>query len=76
MRLLECRSDGGFSLTKDLSTNENLEYAIFSHTWGADTEEVTFKDLVDGTGVGKAGYDQSKPPLSRRPRMELAVLKT
>jgi hypothetical protein len=26
------------------------------HTWEA--EEVTFKDLVDGTGKGKASYDK------------------
>ena len=27
---------------------------ILSHMWGADTEEVTFKDLMDGTGKDKA----------------------
>ena len=43
-------------MTKDLSTNEDLEYAILSHTWGPDNEEVTFKDLVDGTGGCKDGY--------------------
>jgi hypothetical protein len=34
------------------------EYAILSHTWGADTEEVTFRDLTVGTGKSKAGYDK------------------
>jgi hypothetical protein len=34
------------------------EYAILSHTWGADTEEVTFGDLMDGTGKSKAGYEK------------------
>src|SRR5688572_2148281 len=58
MRLLECSSDGGFRVTQDLSTNENLEYAILSHTWGPDNEEVTFKDLADGTGEDKAGYEK------------------
>jgi hypothetical protein len=33
-------------------------YAILSHTWGADTEEVTFKDMMDGTGITKAGYSK------------------
>ena len=33
-------------------------YAILSHTWGADTEEVSFKDMMDGTGTSKPGYDK------------------
>jgi hypothetical protein len=31
-------------------------YAILSHTWGADTEEVTFADLNTGDGKDKSGY--------------------
>ena len=31
-------------------------YAILSHTWGADGEEVTFKELIEDTGKNKAGY--------------------
>ncbi|KAF2193440.1 TPR-like protein [Zopfia rhizophila CBS 207.26] len=31
-------------------------YAILSHTWGADHDEVTFKDIVENTGQSKAGY--------------------
>jgi hypothetical protein len=31
-------------------------YAILSYTWGLDSEEVTFKDLQDGTAVKKVGY--------------------
>jgi hypothetical protein len=57
MRLLERKSDGEFSLTKDLTGNLP-PYAILSHTWGADTEEVTFRDLIDGTGKSKAGYNK------------------
>jgi hypothetical protein len=57
MRLLEQKDNGEFSLTRDLT--ENIpRYAILSHTWGADIEEVTFKDLTDGTGKSKAGYDK------------------
>ncbi|KAH7025137.1 heterokaryon incompatibility protein-domain-containing protein, partial [Microdochium trichocladiopsis] len=56
MRLLECSPDGSFTRTEDLPANEDLEYAILSHTWGP--EEVTFKDLVDGTDGDKAGYDK------------------
>ncbi|KAI9782330.1 MAG: hypothetical protein M1839_005203, partial [Geoglossum umbratile] len=36
--------------------NDIPRYAILSHTWGADHEEVTFKDMIDGTGNAKAGY--------------------
>ena len=57
MRLLERNNDGEFSLTKDFG-DDISRYAILSHTWGADTEEVTFRDLMDGTGKGKAGYDK------------------
>jgi hypothetical protein len=58
MRLLECNSAGEFSLTKDLIANVIPPYAILSHTWGADGEEVTFKDMMEGTGKSKAGYDK------------------
>ena len=56
MRLLEYNSDGEFSLTKDFVCGEIPEYAILSHTWGADTEEVTYRDVIDGTGKNKVGY--------------------
>jgi hypothetical protein len=56
MRLLQYNSDGEFSLTKDFVSGKIPEYAILSHTWGADTEEVTYKDLIDGTGKNKVGY--------------------
>ena len=55
MRLLELKTNGEFSLTKYL-INNIPPYAILSHTWGDDDEEVTFKDLVEGTGKSKAGY--------------------
>jgi hypothetical protein len=57
MRLLECNNDREFSLTKDFG-DDIPRYAILSHTWGADTEEVSFRDLMDGTGKSKAGYDK------------------
>jgi hypothetical protein len=55
MRLLERKNGGDFSLTKDFVDNIP-SYAILSHTWGADGEEVTFKDLTDRTYKGKSGY--------------------
>jgi hypothetical protein len=54
MRLLECGSDGGFSVTENLPDNEYLSYAILSHTW--ESEEVTFEDLKNSTGKNKAGF--------------------
>jgi Heterokaryon incompatibility protein (HET) len=56
MRLLECNSAGQLSLAKDFVGDNIPKYAILSHTWGADTDEVTFVDLMDGTGKNKAGY--------------------
>ena len=56
MRLLQY-NDGEFSLTKDYIV-EIPEYAILSHTWGPDTEEVTYRDLIDGTGKNKVGYEK------------------
>jgi len=58
MRLLERNNAGDFSLTKDFLRDDVPRYAILSHTWGADTEEVTFEDLMNGTSKHKTGYDK------------------
>ncbi|KAH8742535.1 heterokaryon incompatibility protein-domain-containing protein [Diaporthe sp. PMI_573] len=50
MRLLERKENG-----RDI-INNTTAYAILSHTWGDDDEEVTFKDFTDGSGNTKAGY--------------------
>ncbi|PVH91435.1 hypothetical protein DM02DRAFT_663998 [Periconia macrospinosa] len=57
MRLLRRCDTGGFSLTQ-FGAEAILPYAILSHTWGADTEEVTFEDLTNGTGKDKPGYEK------------------
>ena len=54
MRLLEIGTSGEISLTHNLH-DDNTPYAILSYTWGLDHEEVTFNDLKNGTGRGKAG---------------------
>ena len=60
MRLLKRQKSGwlkstyAFSLTKFDPQNIPSEYAIFSHRWGPD--EVTYKDIEDGTAKTKAGY--------------------
>ncbi|KAF1809490.1 hypothetical protein P152DRAFT_468342 [Eremomyces bilateralis CBS 781.70] len=48
-----------FSLA-EFAEDEVPRYAILSHThtWGHDGYEVTYKDITDGTGSGKAGYDK------------------
>jgi hypothetical protein len=62
MRLLKRENAGWFSLTAckfsltEFAGDSIPNYAILSHTWGADGEEVTFQDLVKGTGKSKAGY--------------------
>ena len=59
MRLLKFDDSGGFSLIGPLN-RDIPEYAILSHTWGADGEEVTHEDLMNGTGKGKPGYSKIK----------------
>jgi hypothetical protein len=53
MRLLRLQ-DNAVSLTEH--SDKPPRYAILSHTWGADHEEVSFKDVSDGTGSDKEGY--------------------
>jgi hypothetical protein len=55
MRLLKLGDDNQFSLTEFVGP-DIPRYAILSHTWGADHEEVTFKDLIDGTYKTRVGY--------------------
>jgi tetratricopeptide (TPR) repeat protein len=55
MRLLKL-DDGEFSLIKRVG--KLPPFAILSHTWGAEGEEVTFKDLTEGTGKLKPGYSK------------------
>jgi hypothetical protein len=55
MRLLQLQGAGSFSLT-EFQGNNVLPYAILSHTWGPSNEEVTYQDLLSGTGKEKKGY--------------------
>jgi hypothetical protein len=56
MRLLQrLPDDGGFSLIYH-DGNDIPPYAILSHTWGSDNDEVTFKDMIEGEGKSKSGY--------------------
>jgi ankyrin repeat protein len=55
MHLLQLKDNDEFSLVEYIGNNIP-RYAILSHTWGPDNEEVTFQDLKNGTVKGKAGY--------------------
>jgi len=57
MRLLQLSDDETLSLT-EFFDDKIPPYAILSHTWRRDGEEVTFKDLSEGTGTSKAGYNK------------------
>jgi hypothetical protein len=54
MRLL--RLDHGSRVTLVEIYGDIPAYAIFSHTWGADGDEVSFKDVVEGRHEDKPGY--------------------
>ncbi len=55
MRLLKIDDRGELTLTKDIH-KDLPPYAILSHTWGENDEEVTLDDLRDGSGKSKVGY--------------------
>jgi len=57
MRLLKLEADGELSLTKYV-LYPTAPYAILSHRWGADEDEVNFEDLRDGGGKTKKGYQK------------------
>ncbi|CAN9215415.1 unnamed protein product [Alternaria alternata] len=55
MRLLRYEDDGRLTITS-FDDGAIPPYAILSHTWGEDAEEVTFADLAKGRGKHKPGY--------------------
>ncbi len=57
MRLLKVNPDGSFSLTSVIGRCVP-RYAVLSHTWEADDQEVTFRELLEGREESKAGYRQ------------------
>ncbi|KAI3329259.1 vegetative incompatibility protein HET-E-1 [Xylariaceae sp. AK1471] len=64
MRLLYPQKNGSLALTEDL-VRDIPPYVILSHTWGHDNQEVTFKDISDGTGQHKEGYQKIEFCLSQ-----------
>jgi hypothetical protein len=57
MHLLKLEDNGEFSRVKYFGKNIP-PYAILSHTWGEDHDEVSFRDLTEGKGKDKAGYQK------------------
>ncbi|ORY19072.1 hypothetical protein BCR34DRAFT_670650 [Clohesyomyces aquaticus] len=57
MRLLRRGETGNLSLT-EFADDATPLYAILSHTWGKDSEEVNFDDMINGTGKNKPGYEK------------------
>jgi NACHT domain/Heterokaryon incompatibility protein (HET) len=60
MRLLKILPNGDFCPTEKFLDNAVPRYAILSHRWDEDGQEVTFEDMFEGSGQGKAGYEKIK----------------
>jgi hypothetical protein len=55
MRLLEYSKDGELIITS-FDDHKPPPYAILSHRWGEEAEEVSFEDIERNTGKDKSGY--------------------
>jgi hypothetical protein len=55
MRLLKLEDDGKLSFTGDL-ISDIPPYAILSHTWGDDDQEIKYEDIKNDAGKEKAGH--------------------
>jgi hypothetical protein len=55
MYLLEYNKDRELMITS-FDDNKPPPYAILSHRWGEEAEEVSFEDIASNTGKGKSGY--------------------
>jgi hypothetical protein len=57
MRLLQPLQDDEFSLSEH-SSDKIPKYAILSHTWGKENQEVIFQDIKANAGKEKTGYEK------------------
>ncbi|KAF7533415.1 hypothetical protein G7054_g7110 [Neopestalotiopsis clavispora] len=55
MRLLKIQEDGTICLTKHYTCNVP-PYAILSHTWGEEEDEVMLEDICEGRAAEREGY--------------------
>lgn len=58
MRLLRIEDDGDLRPVEYMDKKEIPPYAMLSHTWGADSEEVAPRDILEGEDTNKIGYDK------------------
>lgn len=56
MRLLTRSSDGSLRFKIANENTTDTPYAILSHTWGRDDEEVTFEDIQNGRARSRPAY--------------------
>ena len=72
MWLLSRVESGSYKLTEFRDDDSVPQYAVLSHTWiQRDEAEPTFRDLKEGTGQDKAGYEKIKFCGQRARRDEL-----
>lgn len=57
MRLLQLHKNVELRLV-EYTEGDVPPYAILSHRWGRDQDEVTFKDVMENTGKDKIGYQK------------------
>ncbi|KAF1993611.1 HET-domain-containing protein [Amniculicola lignicola CBS 123094] len=57
MRLLRLGDDGEYEMDEYFG-KDIPAYAILSHVWGTNAEEVNFKDMIHSRGQSKAGYSK------------------
>jgi NACHT domain/Heterokaryon incompatibility protein (HET) len=55
MRLLK-RSPNGTIELHSFDDDSPPQYAILSHTWGEESQEVTFEDMTSGAGARREGF--------------------
>lgn len=61
MRLLQYdEPNDKFSFTEDPHGADIPRYAILSHMWGSDADEVSFRDVANGVGQNKAGFNKMR----------------
>ena len=66
MRLLKINNVNGDDVDFELVKPRGIpSYAILSHTWGDDSDELSFEDLENGTGREKNGYQKVKKFLAK-----------
>jgi Heterokaryon incompatibility protein (HET) len=59
MRLLKRLLTGDLELIS-FDDDDPPPYAILSHTWGDESQEVTFEEMDKGIGGHKAGFEKIK----------------